>query len=131
MKNEIFIEYSSHSTGGDPLSNERWSSRSDQHTEVRWRRACKEHPGGFPETIEVDFDPIEVDVVFFIVVRYTTGDTFGTSYGNWEDIGCYKSLKEAREVKKSIEDGSYEGYKCWEGYFESLEDVELNILELE
>jgi len=131
MKNNIFIEYKSRRTGGDPLSDERWSSREDEHTEVSWKLAHREHPGGFPETVEVDFDLSDLEVVFWVVVRYTTGDTFGTSYGNWEKIGCYKSLKEAREVKQSIEDGSYKGYKCWDGYFEALEDIEINILELE
>ena len=130
MKNEIFIEYKSYSTGGDPLSDESWCSISDQNTSVSWKKAYKGHPGGFVETVEVDFDLKEVEVIFWVVVRYTTGDTFGTSYGNWEKIGCYKSLKEAREVEESIEDGTYEGYKCWDGYFEALEEIEINILEL-
>jgi len=81
--------------------------------------------------MKVDFDLFSLEVIFWVVVRYTTGDTFGTSSGNWEKIGCYNNLKEAREVKKSIEDGTYEGYKCWDGYFEELEDIEINILELE
>jgi len=131
MKNEIFIEYKSYSTGGELLSDETWGDREDQHTSVNWIKAHKEHFGGILETVEVDFDILEVSIVFFVVVRYTTGDTFGTSYGNWEKIGCFDNIKEAREVKKSIEDGSYGEYQSWIGFFEALEEVEINILELE
>jgi len=74
----------------------------------------------------VNFDPKEAGVVWVVVVRYTTGDSFGTTYGEWHVESAYETIDEANEIKKKIEEGEYKsglGYTPWVGYFESLEGV--------
>jgi len=143
MKNKIFIEYKQHSYGGEPESNEAYCSRSDEHTEVSFLGAHKDKDSigaycNYTE-VEVDFEPKKGDIVYFLVVRYQTGDTFGASYGNWETIGCYDNADQAVEIEKSIEVGTYGKdeekddyclYHTWEGYFESLESVDIEVFEV-
>lgn len=57
-----------------------------------------------------------------MVVIYTTGSTFGTRYGCGEIEGVYLTKEEALAVKESINNDTYQGYACWKGYFEDLED---------
>jgi hypothetical protein len=99
----------------------------------------------FPETIEIGFDPEEDMKVTLVVARYYTGDTFGTTNGNWRVIAVVKTTEEALKVqeaiKKSVKSDCYEikvpevflnHSTCdWNGYFEGLEDVELHRMEIQ
>ena len=70
-------------------------------------------------------------MVGLVIVRYSTGNTFGQSCGEWEVIGTYQDLDKADEVVKSIKDDTYdEKYPCWKGYFESLESVDVHIMRI-
>lgn len=96
------------------------------------------------------------DTVFIVVVRYQTGGTFGSSSGNWQIEGVFTSSEEAFKMKELIQednkayiesrwhsrsDGksvvpeekyvSPNGYKCWQGYFEALENVEVSVFKAE
>lgn len=73
------------------------------------------------ESVDIDFDANPGQTVYVVYVRYGAGSTFGHTSGAWEIIGIYEHEDEARSVVKSIEYDTYSGYKCWEGYFESLE----------
>ncbi len=76
------------------------------------------------ETVPVNFDPKTVDMVYLVYVIYSTGSTFGRTEGAWSVVGAYPTIEEAAKIKKSIYDGTYKGYKAWEGYFERLTYVE-------
>jgi hypothetical protein len=80
---------------------------------------------------------IEMDKLFLAVVRYGTGDTFGHTNGAWYVAGIAPTYKIAQaileeETKPSgpPEKGSWQHYKRWEGYFESLQDTEIHELSL-
>lgn len=89
----------------------------------------------FPEQIEVDFDPKkhgDLDV-YLVCVRYSSGDTFGQSYGHIHFEGVYKDKNQALAIQESIENGKYtkSTYLPWKGYFERLEDVEVHSFALD
>lgn len=66
---------------------------------------------------------------YVVYVVYTTGCTFGTSEGGVIDfMKITTDEKEAQAMYDSIYNGTYEGYKAWEGYFESLDFVRIEHL---
>lgn len=95
------------------------------------------------------------DTVFIVVVRYQTGGTFGCSSGNWQIEGVFTTSEEAFKMKELIQEDnkayidsrqcirggnnvaieekyvSSNGYKCWQGYFEVLESVEVSVFKAE
>jgi hypothetical protein len=98
--------------------------------------------GYWSKKFDVDAKP--GDVVFVVVVVYSTGGTFGRDEGCTEVVNVYKDPKQAKKVAKAIEDNSQfcpgssynpprsytievdgESIYCgsWVGYFESLDSV--------
>jgi len=99
------------------------------------------------------------DKIWVVVVRYQTGSTFGTSHGNWHIEAVFKNMDKALDVadqirkddaaqrewnyshpsyKRKAKDRPPEdkyvsprGYKCWQGYFEALEDVQVESFTVE
>ena len=126
---EIYIKYDERYQGGDPLDHDDpFSGREDLYIEVEWKHALRSCDGeDWFETVEVDFDPHSVDKVFLCVVYYSSGDTFGRSFGNFHIVGAYSTYDDAKEVSRNIDKLKY---KPWEGYFETLEDVKVVSLEI-
>jgi hypothetical protein len=63
--------------------------------------------------------------VYVVIVRYSTGDTFSRTNGQWLVIGAYLDKEKAEAICKSIEDNTYEEtHQPWQGYFEFLEGVD-------
>jgi hypothetical protein len=95
------------------------------------------------EKLEVDFDPKDCTKLYLVVVRYTDGGTFGTTHGYHVVKGIFKDDDSAYDFKKQIEDGklpkstydfggrTQECMHEWEGYFASLDSVEVHRLEVE
>jgi len=142
-KKEIYITYEENRTGGVPESNERYCNYSDTHIDIRWKKAHIKHPGDYQvERVDIDFDPKEVDHIYIVFVRYGSGSSFGTSYGEWELIGAYKNYEDAQEVLDKInydeEHKHNEDYKkeyekdfrSWDGYFERFESAEIEVLHI-
>jgi len=127
LKNELCLSYYEHKTGGERLSDDAWPDRSD--TDIDWSlKECfknKEKAPWLSEVHEVDFAPNIGDTVHVVYVRYRTGDTFGRINGAWYILGIYEHLDQAEKIKNSVYDKTYNGYKCWEHYFESLECCEI------
>ena len=122
MYDELFTE---DDDGGDP--NEPWSDRPTSHCTFTPTGLYSENSPIWNETLDVDFDPKSIgdQEVFIVIVTYSSGDTFGHSTGNWHIERATLSREEAVRLCQSIKDNSYVGYKPWEGYFETLEDVEI------
>lgn len=81
--------------------------------------------------VEVTEKTFKSDEVYLVSVRFTDGDTFGRREGAWYLEGIYSTPEQAAEVEKAIREKTYEGYKPWEGYFETLQDVEIHKLLVE
>ena len=131
-KFEVYLRYESSTYGGavcageDP--NKRYVCHEPTHTEFTPTGIVLEQPG-WSESIQVDFDPSKCDTLYVVIVRYSSGGTFGTSHGHWHVIGAYKTYIQAMKVEKTIPD-KYKGDKPWEGYFESFEKVGIERLDV-
>jgi hypothetical protein len=73
---------------------------------------------------------------YVVVVRYSDGDTFSSSSGHAHIAGVFSSLKEAEKLKKEIKDQDEElprqyDNNPWTGYFNSLEEVRIERIEVE
>lgn len=69
------------------------------------------------------------DYVYLVVVRYSDGGTFGHTTGYWHVSLVTTDRDEALKMETAIRANTLpkEGvYKPWEGYFSSLEDVEIH-----
>lgn len=131
----LYLGYKTSSTGGQQESDEPYSSRSPQHIEVTFTSLSRESGTFFGHNIEVTDEVYAADEVFIVVVRYRDGDTFGTSYGNWTVWAATATEAEAVKIAGSITDGSLVreaekakggAYFPWNGYFNSLEGVEVH-----
>lgn len=129
----VYIEYTTSSEGGVAINpEERWSDRTDQHVTLEVKNLFKTEPKHlfFKDSIEVDPKVLEQTHAFLVVVRYQTGDTFGTSHGNFHFQDVCATQEEAEEVAKAChkprDKNSKENYRPWDGYFERLEDVEIH-----
>lgn len=90
-------------------------------------------------SMEVGFKPEVDQVVWVVIVEYSSGDTFGHSSGNTTVVGVYDDGVVASIVKGKIEDdyrdkrNSFDEIRIeghpdiytyqWKGYFESLENI--------
>lgn len=156
---KLYIRYEETSTGGDRLSCEPYSDREPEYRTFEILGAYRNGEADIgTDEFTVNFDLTKVSRVFAVVVRYSTGDTFGHSYGHHYFEGIYKSEDEAIKIAESIkaydryndknrkDKSEYWQYKelkklsskpCdyvylpWAGYFERLEDVELHELSLQ
>jgi len=133
----LFVDYYEMFSGGEICSGDEdasWPNYEPSHTEFKITSdafiVCPNKI--YTALVHCSFDPEEHigKNIYVVVVRYQTGDSFGTSHGRWEMEGGYLTKEEAAKVKESINDNTYEGYKSWKGYFEALEDVEIHELKI-
>lgn len=133
----LYLDYEERQYGGDIIDpSDHWSDREDAYVEFYPRRLLKNrnNAGVFPHGLMKDEVHGEFNIndpAFMIVVRYTTGDTFGRTCGYWHIEGVYTSRDFAEAIKRTIENGTYNGYNPWVGYFERLENVEIHAMVVE
>jgi hypothetical protein len=127
----LYLVYKESCTGGKPEDpQDRWTSYSDTYVDWTPLAILKKTPDTpYYEDVEVDFTPLKGEEVYAIIVKYRSGDTFGTSYGNGMCEQIVKTEQEAIKIAKEIEKGTYKspyGFNEWEGYFEELEGVQIH-----
>lgn len=127
---KVYIEYASTSSGGERLTDEQWSDRADEHITLEVKRLYKTEPEHlfFKDSLEVEPKVLESQFVYLVVVRYKTGDTFGSSYGNFHFYSVRATKEEAAQDQKDINAPRKDNnsYRPWDGYFERLEEVEIH-----
>jgi hypothetical protein len=79
----------------------------------------------------VDFAGSLKKDLYCVIVRYTTGGTFGQTSGKGTVAAVTETKEEAKKIKASIEGNTWIGYCPWDGYFEHLETVEIERREVE
>lgn len=149
--NTLYLKYHSSAEGGEPInSDDKWP---DYHTVYKSFTPTSLHISqqSWQETIETLVEPEVGKRVYVMVVRYSDGDTFGHSEGNWGVIGAFDNEKEVYMLKKAIEyfgvldkEDSYDTaynyvvaafrqsglpshvHPTWLGYFNELELVEVH-----
>lgn len=124
----LYLEYDEFSEGGEPLDDGEWCSYSD--TIITWTLGKvflnKKNAAWCRSEQKADFDVKKGDTVYVVVVKYSTGNTFGSSYGNGYIEGVYQYKGQASKVMEDIYGNRYNKlgkYPPWIGYFESLEEV--------
>lgn len=128
---ELVLCYEERTTGGEireGQENESYPDREPTYHDVRLlslHRPDSNRLSWNRETVYTQFDPARARRAHLVVVRHKDGDTFGTSHGNVYIEGAYRTRKEAEEIARSIGDGTYKGYKAWDGYFMGLESVDV------
>lgn len=133
---EVYLIYDSETWGGAVCKGDEgsdWPNHEPTNTSFTPKGLRLKAPG-WSETIKVDFDPSRSKHLYVVIVRYSSGGTFGTTHGNWHIQGAYKSYVKAEKVEIAISNskGKYaEGnYNPWQGYFESLEKVTIERLDI-
>lgn len=140
---EIWLGYNELVKGGDPISDKDYSDCTDKYTSIIWNNAAyfKDPNTWESEHVEIEFDPAQKEHVYAVIVYYESGDTFGHSYGNWCVDGVYATAGEAAKIIKNIQydedhngekkfKSKYKKHKPWRGYFESLENIDLQIFHI-
>ena len=132
----LYLTYDESRSGGEVCEgqeNDPWPCYEDENIDFSLTRCNKESKNAAwaKESIEVTFQPKVGSTVWVVVVRYSTGGTFGRTNGAWTILGIYEHLDEAKKVEASVHDNTYPGYKCWVGYFEHLERVEVESMTVE
>jgi len=132
---EIYLTYEEGRSGGEVRAGYEdadWPNYENKYIDFSligaWRTSADK---SWVETVTVDFDPVKSDKVYVVVVRYSTGNTFGKTCGDWHIEGAYSNLEIAEKIAKTIIDDTYKGYKPWSGFFESLEDVSVECMTLD
>lgn len=139
----IYYTYSETTTGGQQIEPEEpWSSREDAHTDWKLtgiQKSKLEHTYHHDTTEVLDMKNNEElpNALFIVCVRYSTGDTFGSSYGEGAVAGAFKDGKRASELAQKImagedrrEDVSHFCYSQWIGSFESVESANVEYVML-
>ena len=134
----VYVEYDRTESGGEAIDpGERWSNRTDRVVEVDFVRLHRESPEHrfFYDSIVINHpDMLKLDKLFLAVVRYSTGDTFGRTTGEFSLVGLAPTYQIAQamldEATTPSKQGDYKSYKPWEGFFERLEGTEIHELSL-
>lgn len=150
---QIALKYHCWDKGGESIDpGDRWSEQTPR--EITWSPTTlhvqrEENDIKDAEWISVDFDPKQHigKLVTVVVVRYTDGDTFGTTSGCWAVAGAFVEYQKATELNSYIQSLTREyetkqnrsftdtydllrkECQCsisWLGYFNRLEDVEIH-----
>lgn len=124
----LWFTYSETRTGGQAINPE------DEDIEFSLRgcyNAAEKISEWLKEQVDLNFKVKVGDEVHVVVVRYTTGGSFGRTMGAWYIEGVYKTAKKADKVEKAIWSGKYKGHKPWVGYFEKLEYVQIETMMVE
>lgn len=136
---DVSVNYN-HS-GGWALSDGPYPDREDEYTQIEGVTVTRDDDS----YIKVPFEPVDDTTVYVVIVRYQSGDTFGTSYGNYEVMDVFDDADEAKELAEAVDRDAYssdirgkvetkfefthdgkEYYKAWVGYFERYEGVEVH-----
>lgn len=143
---KVYLIYDESAHGGEICEGEEGSNYPEHEPEYNefYPKGLRLKAPDWSETIEVDFDPSGLDQLYVVIVRYSSGSTFGTTHGHWHVIGAYESRDEAEKIEMAIskgtgmynrsEKGLYtdknRAYMPWVGYFESLEEVTVERLDI-
>lgn len=128
---DLYLTYDESRSGGEYESDEPYSSRAPTIINFSPRKLYLEEssvPGWLKETVTSEDDFQRGDTAYVVYVRYSDGDTFGYTSGYWEILGTFKDANKASALTKAINNNKYAGYKPWDGYFSSLEDVDYEVM---
>lgn len=142
----VFIESTNYGGGYSDSDEESgpYRSREPSYKQIEIKPCCylsednAKKENYWAEAVEVEFKPSVGSQVFMVIPRYSTGNTFGSSHGEYTIHGIYSTLDKAQSVVRFLE-AEYEQYRAtktnfsyrpWMGYFERLENIQIEVLEV-
>ena len=145
MKKILYIDYDVYRSGGETIGDGPWADREDETTDLTINGVNVKPVETFGESVNTLFVPTVGMRIWLVTVRYSTGDTFGRSLGNYKFLTAYDNEDAAESLAKEIkinaaDDKGYqfsfvpktpfpeEHVECgsWTGYFECLENVQVD-----
>lgn len=135
-RNCVYLTYDERRYGGEireGQEDDAWPDHEDETIEWSLVGCHKQRVQDrwIQEEVNIDFDARVGETLWVVYVRYGTGCTFGHTNGAWTILGVYEHQEQAEKVKKAVYDKTYQGHKCWEGYFESFESCEVESMTLQ
>lgn len=139
MKVIIEVEERQYQTS-EPDPDDSWD-RGTTATEITNVRAVEaEEEYASYRTVIADLPVESGDTVYAVIVRYSTGDTFGNDTGQYRVMDVFATEDEAQELSKAVLDQTRNAhndrlvpyelthndktyYTDWFGYFEQFESV--------
>lgn len=130
---ELYIYYSDYTSGGEVCEgqeNDDWPNYEDEFHEFNLLGvSLQKDLSWFKDTQDVDWNLGNGSEVFILVARYSSGCTFGSSYGHFNICGVFSSEEDLIKYQKFLESDEelYKGrhiYRPWVGHFENLEGFE-------
>ncbi len=129
----LHLIYEESRSGGEVCQGQEQDSYPDREDEyIDWRTngvslTTKQYDG----KLHTEFTPTKGQVVYVPYVRYSDGDTFGTTRGHWAVWQAFLSKEEAEENLKRVLRMRWDEpdhrkwpqhwpYPSWTGYFGSL-----------
>jgi hypothetical protein len=116
-----------------------WPNREDEYNSFTVLSAGRRvrdpyHDGLSQPAVGFPLDkPFSSNRCYIVWVRYSTGDTFGSSHGHGSIAGAYLSRAEAEVCALAIKNKTapFDGWRDdWCGYFESIEEVVIDYVPL-
>ena len=132
MITHIFVPYTVIScTGGETEEVGPYATRTDEYSEYHKPEVAilLNSYSSLPLNgvrVLIEFNPVPYlhKIVYVIWVTYSTGDSFGNSFGNIAIPEIVEDELLANELVRRIKAKEYTDHAVWTGYFEFLEDVE-------
>lgn len=86
----------------------------------------------FIHEVEVNFQPAPGQAIYLVVPRYTTGSTFGSTYGDFyfQKIFKQENLQAMQAEIRLMESGQHPDSHRWQGFFSNLELIEVYFFEI-
>lgn len=101
---ELYLEYTENSYGGEICKGQENDAYPDHEDKrIDWKPTkltTKKKQTYNVETIQVEK---ELDTYYLVVVRYRSGNTFGSSSGNWCILELSESYERASRLKEYVE----------------------------
>lgn len=130
----LYLSYNESRSGGYPLDDEPYSEREDEVIDITWLGVTldKDSSGFLREELKCG-DRVKVgDKVYVVIVRYSDGDTFGTTSGCFHIMEgrVYKDRRLAedqlRMANESRTRADLNMWYPWHGYFAQFESAEIH-----
>jgi hypothetical protein len=112
----------------EPTSGDEWDI-GDTWTSWDFGPLSIKNHSGYDEFIDLDWEPDTGDQVYLVIAVWSTGCSFGHQAGEYSEVfGGFKTWEEANQKLKDVK---VQPYRPWEGYFESLDSIEVESFTLQ
>lgn len=133
----LYVNYNEQFEDGGDLAegcteDDAWPHYEPEYYSFSVLNATLENVNPYHEICELAGHDIP-DHVWIVTAIHSDGGTFRMSHGHGAIEAAFRTEEEAKVASQSIRDNTWKsprGYKRWGGYFEKLEDVRVDKVEV-